>query len=798
MINDMKTCRQFARTAAIMFAAALVIFTAGYYERAAIADTLSLNSAASASSIIDQVTFGDPTSESSHAFTDNGSKVLIGGLGIAARQLQTSTTSTWSGGSIAFTLKVDPARQNYFTGRFWGGEANPDRLILYCEGKQVGYIHLGDVDLLDFGNDSDTPPYPGRFYYTTSPLPLSLTTGKTSLHFEIHSIGIIWAYGQTFDKFQKPMLVPTRGIYAAYTHTNGAFVPPASDRQGSYPANPPLRTAPGPEVVEALKARVEKEITKELAATNPLNQMQMEFLARAYNTTWTTAYKNPAVLTAVTAGLDQLYVSNSKSSALLTNDPSTPNPGWFGFGPAGHALWLLYPELQPILGAKIDDGNGGQILRKDAWTKLFTDSIAYSTTHRRQYSNQSMIVDLGISWANRALEDIAPVSALAADQVSHYLYQSLGLEPWLGSETGHGPAKPLGGNYWELTPAGLSKELGYVGYYGEVLDWVTQIYDSTRTSPAAPGDPKILEQLVRIARARAVFRYPGTDEDGDKAMIIETIIGWRDYHYPGNVIYSERSTWDASALYAPAATEDSHLVAYAQQMIQDHQLYDSIKTQMDAAGNLRVTAGLLNTPDELQEIQSLPPSSYRLPMTPGQPDFVFADTDDGVVAIKHGPTILYTSLYWRARYAINYLARVHCITPDYDRIAVVHDDEQFEPSGLTYTRPAGIGGTLPGGVHYPSDWTSAEAGETLPIAKIPDGANFKPGSESPYAGRASFYDLQYGRYLIGQNTTTDKSFTLAIPRGVKSAIDLATDKPANISAPISVGPGKTAALLLSE
>jgi hypothetical protein len=52
--------------------------------------------------------------------------------------------------------------------------------------------------------------------------------------------------------------------------------------------------------------------------------------------------------------------------------------------------------------------------------------------------------------------------------------------------------------------------------------------------------------------------------------------------------------------------------------------------------------------------------------------------------------------------------------------------------------------------------------------------------------------------LIGQNTTTDKSFTLAIPRGVKSAIDLATDKPANISAPISVGPGKTAALLLSE
>jgi len=34
-----------------------------------------------------------------------------------------------------------------------------------------------------------------------------------------------------------------------------------------------------------------------------------------------------------------------------------------------------------------------------------------------------------------------------------------------------------------------------------------------------------------------------------------------------------------------------------------------------------------------------------------------------VVALKHGDDILYASLYWRARSAINHLARVHYIMP---------------------------------------------------------------------------------------------------------------------------------------
>ena len=80
--------------------------------------------------------------------------------------------------------------------------------------------------------------------------------------------------------------------------------------------------------------------------------------------------------------------------------------------------------------------------------------------------------------------------------------------------------------------------------------------------------------------ARA-FRYPGVDEDGFRAMRIEGVVGWRDGgHYPGDVAYGERSTWDASPLYAAAATLDPDAIGYAQQMFADGQFFISLERQM--------------------------------------------------------------------------------------------------------------------------------------------------------------------------------------------------------------------------
>jgi len=604
----------------------------------------------------------------------------------------------------------------------------------------------------------------------------------------------MWAYGRDFARFQKDMTEPSRGIYRAYTHTDSCFVPPADEKQGEALAAAPVRTSPGPEVMEQLKARVNGTAKGLLKSAAPLNEMQMEFLARAYYVQWTPACRNPKVVAQVVKGMDALYAAWRKNPDLVHDDPSTPNPGWFEFGPAGHAVSLLGEQVTALLDTQISVG-GSLVSRRAAWAELLVAGRDWHRHHRRLYTNQTMINDTTIYECNRGLEAVDPAQALTEAAVRRYFYESVALEPWRDSDGQ--PTWKVGTNYWQLTDKHLTKELGYVGYYGEVLDWVTSIYNATRPAPGLPGDEKIKAQLEKIAAARAVFRYPGTDEDGFRAMLIEAVVGWRDTdHYPGNVAYAERATWDASPLYAAAATLDPESVGHVQQMFADGQFFISLKRQMEQAGSLRVTAGLLEVPDEYALLTARPPVAARLPMTPGQPDFVFSDEEDGVVAVKNGDEILYTSLYWRAHHAVNHLARVHYTTPTMDRIAVVRETAEFTPSGLTYTRPDNIGGATPGGVHYPGGRHSAEAGEQLPIVRPPPGVSIRPGEESVYAGKADFYTLHYGDYLIGMNLSTDKTFELPPSAGAGPAKELVSGKTVAPDAPLKVGPHSTVVLWL--
>ena len=132
-------------------------------------------------------------------------------------------------------------------------------------------------------------------------------------------------------------------------------------------------------------------------------------------------------------------------------------------------------------------------------------------------------------------------------------------------------------------------------------------------------------------------------------------------------------------------------------------------------------------------------------------------------------------------------------------LAVAREDETFEASGQSWSRPDWVNfGFGNGGLHYPGDLHSAETGEKLPIAKIPEGVKFRPGDESPYAGRASFYQLRYGPYLIGMNASADKSYALVPPEGlaVASAPDLVSGKPLPLNA--TVAPHSTVVLYLGQ
>lgn len=746
--------------------------------------------------VLDALVFGDPASEQAHGLMAARSDVVAGALGQPARRLLPLDPPSWEGGTAAFTLAVDPEQPTYLTVRLWGSDVTETRLIVYLEGKQLGYRHLGDIDILDSG--AGEPACNGRFYYATTPLPPSLTKGRTHLACELRSTGRIWAYGGSFEEYQRVMTDPSRGIYRLYTHTDGFFVPPAGESQGAFPATTPVRPEPGPEAIDTVRERLRREIDRQLAAERPLDQMPIQFLAQAYHIPWTAAYHHPAVVTQAVRALDARFVAFRQDPKLAEADPTTYNPDWFGLGPSGDVIRLLAEPLAPFLDVPLDDGTGTMLPRRAAWSEMLRACRDWHCRHRRQYTNQSMINDLyGIYLANRGLAVIDLPNAMPEEAVRRYLYESVGLQPWLGSDGDTGPQKPLGDRYMQLTKAGLTKELGYVGNYGEVLDWACLIYDATRPAPGQPGDEGIRAQLVRLARARAVFRYPALDADGFRAMRLETVVGWRDHRYPGEVTYAQRPSWEASALQVPLATGDPVLIAYAQQMLADNQYYASVQRRAQDTG-FRVTAGLLATPAEAEAIRALPPSPHRLPMSEGQADLVFADTENGVLAVKDGDTILYVSLYWRARHAVNFLARVHHITPRFDRIAVVRQETEFEPSGMTYERPDWTDfGFAHGGHRYPGEFHSAHAGEALPIARIPEGVAFRPGDESVYAGRGSFYTLTYGPYLIGMNCTRDRTFPLRPPDGAPAkARDLASGRRVRLDQAVVVPPDTTVVLRL--
>ncbi len=741
--------------------------------------------------VIDAVNFGDPASESAHALTAAASRTESGGAGEVCRLIEPPANDYFESKPIEFTLKIDPVKINYLTVKLWGGEVNDNLLYLYIDGKQLGYRHLGDYDILDHG--ANAPQFAGRFVYLTTVLPLELTRGKSEVKVAIYASGPVWGYAKDFKHYQKPMTTPSRGIYTMYSHTDGFLA--VTPKRG---AVKPVAGQPAAADFSALKDRVNRTLKGLLESKKPLNQMQLQFLARAYFVKWSAAWHNPAVIRAVLSGTDDYCKTWIPNPDLTTGDRSTWNPDWYAFAGLGEATVRLWPELE----SKLDEPltvDGQNMPRRAAWAKLFALGVNYLSTHRRMYTNQSMIIDMNLQWNNRALALLAPEAALPAEITLGFLKESVGLLPWSGSLDKNGKATwPAGKDYYVLTPKFMTRELGYVGSYGEVLDWVGSIYDSTRPTADQAGDPEILAAYQKIFRARSYFRYPLLTADGRTALVLETAVGWRDTKLPGDIIYGQRASRDASPFKTAVDTNDPLAVGLAKQQIADGQFFPALEHAM-TENTLRTTIGLLNTPDHYDAITAMADPKISAPMSPGAPDFVFADETDGVVAVKDGDEILYASLYWRARHGVNFLAKVHYLTPEIERIATVREEIIFADSGMKYPRKNWINfGFGDGGakLRYPNEKVlkSAHTGEVLPIAQIPAEIKFKPGDESPYAGRGLFYRLDYGPFVVAMNASTDREFTFRLPDNGKTYRLLPAKEFFRGNQILSVKPGSTLVL----
>ena len=753
--------------------------------------------------IVDSLIIGDPASEKNHQLKADGAKRSTGGLEEQTLQLLPSGTKAWESLPIEFTLKTDPEKQNYLTARFWGGDKGEEagRLLVYVDGKQLGYAGAGDYSTLNQVDEEAEAP--GRFFYETVPLPPSLTKGKSSVAIKMVARGPRWVYGQSFDKFQKPFTKESRGLYSFYTHTDGYFTPPSGEKQGAVPKST-VRPAAETGVLEQAREYVNRWLSKTLDQPfnpKPKSSYEEELcpLAEAYNIPWTKAYHDPRVITRIIQIGDLQAEEYAKESSVpdLTLR-------WVGYGPLGEAILKTWPEIGARMDEKITVG-GQEVSRREAWSRILKASIEYWRTHRRSYSNQSMIVDKNIYTANRGLALIDPKAALPESQTLRYLYESVGIEPWLGSDSGaeqNGEKDvpmanihaPYGNNYHLITKKGLSRELGFVAGYGETILRFT--HDLAKLT----GDEKIRQQLKKIANARLYFRYPAIDDEGYRCMKLASEIDERGEHFPiSGSAYAEnfasRENWGVTL--ASLLADDPKTVGVTQQLLEDNQLFNVIAARLKKGAD---PLGLMLFIDDYTKVKDLPPSSYRLPMGEGQPDFVFADEENAVIAIKHGETRLFVNLYFRAENAVNGTARILEITPTTARIATVRTHVEVDESGQTFTRPDHLMNIRKGGEKFNppgEDSHQAWAGEVMPIAKRPaDASQPAYGEWGPFLGKATFYWVRYGDYLIGLNTTTDKTFTLPAPSGIAKAKDLVSGKMIKLKKGVPVPPLSTVVLYL--
>lgn len=731
---------------------------------------------------IDHISLSGEGRGGAHNIAIENGTIVSGGLGQAAVRIAPPGGGGWRGGSVDFVVRVDPAKPVYFTVRLWGGETVDGTLTLICDGKQVGDRLLNDFDQLDYGSRSEQ--FPGDFYYRTYRLPDSVTRGKESIHCRIDAAGSLFPYAETFDKFQLAMTAPSRGLYDVFTHDD-AWLDTAGFTDGAPTRltrrDGAGRIAPnvaGSEVLGKVRDRLEQSVLALINAKRPLGQHEIAFLAHFRHKSWSKVANDPRLVTAMVKGMDDFAAAYAANPDLVKFEKSTWNPDWFGFGPIGEALASDPAAFTPLLDVQIPWKNGTTTTRRAALTEMLMASREWLRTHRRFYTNQSMIVDCwGIYLANRGLGVVAPDKAMPEAQARRYLYEAVGIEEWRGDDLpGGGSSFDAGGpdgtkaqpyrvakGYHLITKAGLTRELGYVGNYGEVVDWVSAIYNATRPAPDQPGDPKIKSQLAKITRARAPFRYPGVDEDGKLAMRMMADIGWRDLKAPGGITYvQEARNGGASPVQAAVLTGDPVLAGYAQQMVEDNQLWPLLETMVAVPG-FRATYGLLDVIDDVAAIGSIPPQKARLPMSDGQPDFTFADAEDGVVAIKRGDERFYASLWWRGNRGVSNLGRVWMSGPRGNRIATVQIKTNFVPSGQFWVRPDKPVLMKSDAFAKSYGLPLAEAGERVPMAQSPEGIALTPGSDSIYAGRGDSYIMTYAGYTIAMNMSATKPLAFTVP-----------------------------------
>jgi len=717
--------------------------------------------------VIDKIAFGNLDSEVTHELVSDNSIALEGGLGEKCRVIMPrSPEPEFRGGSLMFTMKCDPELQNYITVKFWGDDEGETALYLYHEGKQIG-SQQSDWPVLDRLNwRNKGPAFAGRFFYTTCLIPYHLTQGRDELTLQIVSTGFLYSYARSYERAKHDQKDPSRGVYAAYTHTDPFFCIPANEKRGVKPEPGQARPAPeGMSVYDTIVQQTQRHLDSVYRRKPHPQPNDILGIAKAYKAPWSKQYHDRGVLKKIVETVDD-YVLKGDHSAL----------GWPGHGELAEAIWTVYEDVDSFLHQVIEDKD---VTRRKLYADFFKAGIDYRTERgsRGGLTNQDIYIITSVYRTNMLLKRLAPELALPEEQALDYVYQAIGIRPYEGRR-GRNRYNDrdvtistayrfiVGGpvffsddwDYYWVTPKGSSKEHGYVCSYGEMAY-------QTATLAELTGDEKVRQQAIKMIRARAPFRTIGNDGEGYRAVNIEAVIGWRHNWYPGKAEYGDEY------FKAAAVLGDEVSLRLAQLYVEHNRVFSQVYR-----GH---TSLLVDRVDHYKRLESLEPSTFRFPMRDDQPDFAWADEGIGAVVFKHMGRRAWIVLGWRGA-GINNIARIHYTTDTIDRLANVRICTNYTPSGYSIVRPAEMLGT-----YKYEDMALATDGEILPIA------------EGPLGGKGDFYQCRYSDYLIFMNCTDEETYRPEIPDDLKSlsARDLISDSIYKLDQ-IIVPPQKTLVLYI--
>lgn len=654
---------------------------------------------------LDAVVFGDPSSEQAHGVAALYADVEPGAMEQGSRRIS-------GAGSIRFTLACDPAEQNYLTVKLWGGDT--------VNGTQ--YLHLYDPDNRIGSYQDDWPevtvwteqaPFPGRFVYSTTLIPLHLTAGKTDVTLKLADAEL--------------------AIYRVYSHLE-PFFEPADEIQGSKPEWAAVRPAgarsPYDELVYQANLGIAEFLTWQkygpawdaaVAAGNApavitgavtydgrggnaswtVQQWKEDIYARfsnsnmvcmqaleaygiAYNSPWSNHYQNPELLDRIVKGLDFFRIAQGANGAfgnpwglLWIGGPNRVNGSHplegFGVYSLPSAFLHVHEHIgESVLNEPVDEDDNPatpMVTRKTAYINLFKGIIEHMAERRGHASNQDRAQVHAMVKANQCLELLSPADARPAAEVQQWVHEAMGV------------LQSRYGGFWE-SEKGLSLEPhgtingGYCGSYGTAPISFAYLYGRMTGGADTVVNGRIQDNINAFAN----YLYMDTDSDGYRAWVNESVISWRPNRYPARAFVDE-GVFNGLA-YAAIESGNPYAVRLLADFIAHRRVYTIDCSASAVAPHYEdKTIGAIRMVELYQGVEALAADVIELPMETAQ-TFAWADEDAAAVVIRHEGARLYMTLNWRHDYCAgcdrtrenaiaNNIARLHHTTDNTDRIANV-------------------------------------------------------------------------------------------------------------------------------